>query len=218
MSDTSAGANKAETTTSADSVHKIAQTAAIYLGIIGSVVGYFVTWDREIQAKKFAEVKAAEARENEALARQLEARVPLLKLRQERYIEICQVVVTLVAIKPNDTSDETIQKAKQRFRELYLMELAIVESPEVAGQMVALAKQIDPTLLELTPPQQSALKLAEALRKSFGGDVALELPMPAPARARHRNDPEHWHYVSGRGGEEAPSNAKSPKPSTPTIT
>lgn len=180
MSDTSAGANKAETATSADSVHKIAQTVAIYLGIIGSVVGYFVTWDREIQAKKFAEVKAAEARENEALARQVEARVPLLKLRQERYIEICQVVATLVAIKPNDTSDETIQKSKQRFRELYLIELAIVESPEVAGQMVALAKQIDPTLLELTPPQQSALKLAEALRKSFGGDVGLELPMPAP--------------------------------------
>ena len=57
--------------------------------------------------------------------------------------------------------------AHRRFRELYVAELTMVESPEVAGKMVELAKKIDPGLVLLDAKQRAALDLAGALKKSF---------------------------------------------------
>ena len=163
----------AETPTSADIWHKRAQTIGIFVSILGSTIAYCVTWAKEIEARKAAETATA-------TARKIEARRPFLDLRQQRYVEIGQVVATLVASPPSDPENETIRKARQRFRELYIIELSMVESPVVEAEMKALAKQIDPTLVELDRSQRRALDLAHALRDSFSGDFGLELPPPEP--------------------------------------
>ncbi len=54
-----------------------------------------------------------------------------------------------------------------RFRELYVAELSMVEPPQVESKMVQLARQIDPSLLNLNPAQKATYELAHALRDSF---------------------------------------------------
>lgn len=142
----------AEAPTRVDSWFKFAQTISIIIGIVISVVSYF------------------SARAKESLARQIEAQAPFLKLRQERYVEIGEVVATLVTHKPE--SDE-YESAKTRFRGLYIMQLTMVESPEVAMRMVQLAQEIDPTLLELNTKERKALNLAGALQRSFCSDLGM---------------------------------------------
>ena len=64
-------------------------------------------------------------------------------------------------------SQKELASAKRRFRELYVAELSMVESPEVEAKMVVLALETDPSLKQLNPAQDAAYKLAHALRDSF---------------------------------------------------
>lgn len=141
-----------ETPTRVDNWLKFAQTISIIIGIVVSAVSYY------------------SARAKEALARQIEAQAPFLKLRQERYVEIGEVVATLVSHAPE--SDE-YAIAKTRFRGLYIMQLTMVESPEVATRMVQLADEIDPTLRKLNTKERRALNLAGALQRSFCSDLGM---------------------------------------------
>ena len=50
----------------------------------------------------------------------------------------------------------------------------MVESPEVASQMVKLARFVDPKLLELQPQERIALDLAGALQRSFSSDLGMQ--------------------------------------------
>ncbi len=143
----------AEAPTRVDSWFKFAQTISIIIGIVISVVSYF------------------SARAKEALARQIEAQAPFLKLRQERYVEIGEVVATLVSHAPE--SDE-YASAKTRFRGLYIMQLTMIESPEVATRMFELGDEIDPTLRKLNTKDRKAFDLARALQRSFCGDLCME--------------------------------------------
>jgi hypothetical protein len=104
-------------------------------------------------------------REKEAAARQLEAAKPFLELRQKLYLEALKAAAVLV--NPETHTADELQAAKKRFRELYVAELSMVETRGVEMQMVALARQIDPDLLKLTPPQSAAYDLAHVLRDSF---------------------------------------------------
>ncbi len=121
-------------------------------------------------ASRLAIVSYYSAREKEALARQIEAQAPFLKLRQERYVEIGRVVATLVSHKPES---EEYTTALTRFRVLYIVQLTMVETPEVAQEMVNLAREIDPSLLKLDNKGRIELKLAGALQRSFGSDLGI---------------------------------------------
>ncbi|MFO0941762.1 MAG: hypothetical protein U0930_13480 [Pirellulales bacterium] len=135
-----------------DAWSKLIQALSVIIGVAVSVVTYY------------------SAREKEALARQIEAQAPFLKLRQERYVEIGQVVATLVSHEPQT---KEYASALTRFRELYIIQLTMVESPEVASKMVELAHEIDPSLLNLKKSERIALGLAGALQRSFCGDLGM---------------------------------------------
>src|SRR5262249_26053223 len=106
-----------------------------------------------------------DARQKEAIARQIEAAKPFLQLRQTLYTEAVKAAAVLT--NPGTHTSDELTAAKRRFRELYVAELSMVEAPEVEAKMVALAKQIDPELTQLTPAQSAAYSLAHALRDSF---------------------------------------------------
>jgi hypothetical protein len=68
--------------------------------------------------------------------------------------------------------------ARKRFRDLYVAELSMVESPEVASKMIKLASVIDPPLAELTPAQNAAYHLSKALRDSYVSSWGLDKENP----------------------------------------
>ncbi len=74
--------------------------------------------------------------------------------------------------------------AQERFRQLYVAELSMVESPDVEGRMVELAPAVAPELGNLNDAQLAALHLAHALRdslrESWGRDTIPRQPDTAP--------------------------------------
>jgi hypothetical protein len=68
---------------------------------------------------------------------------------------------------PEIYSKEELQSARKRFRQLYLVELSMVESGRVESQMVEFAKVVDPALTKLTAAQKAAYDLAHGLADSF---------------------------------------------------
>ena len=113
--------------------------------------------------------KEAEARNKEAEARVIEAERPLRELRRTVYLEAVKTAAVIAT--PEGRTAKEITKAKHRFRELYVAELTMVEDPSVEAKMVALARAVDPTLLDLNPGQQAALELAKALRNSYANPL-----------------------------------------------
>lgn len=123
------------------------QVLSVVVGVVMSVLSFNVT------------------RQKEAEARAIEAEKPLFELRRAIYIETIKVAAVIAT--PQGHSPEDIQKARRRFRELYVAELSMVEDGEVEQRMKDFAEEIDPELLLLTPPQKAALRLSHALRDSF---------------------------------------------------
>jgi hypothetical protein len=116
-------------------------------------------------------------RKKEAEARKLEAARPFLQLRQNLYTEAVKAAATLA--NPPIHTEEEINAARRRFRDLYVAELSMVEAPGVEHEMMKLAEQIDPELLTFTPAQTAAYDLAHALRNSFVSEWQLRDEMPA---------------------------------------
>lgn len=105
------------------------------------------------------------ARVKEADARALEADKPFVELRRCVYLEA--VKTAAIIANPEGRTQDELDKAKRRFRELYVAELTMVEDPAVASSMVHLAQAIDPELTQLSPAQTAALRLAEALKAGY---------------------------------------------------
>ncbi|HEY2987226.1 MAG TPA: hypothetical protein VGL11_05845 [Candidatus Binatia bacterium] len=106
-------------------------------------------------------------REKEAEARRAEAMKPLVELRQKLYVEAARAAAVLA--DPGVYSKNEILSARKRFRQLYIVELSMVESGQVESQMVDFAKIVDPTLTKLTEAQRAAYNLAHGLASSFVG-------------------------------------------------
>ncbi len=123
------------------------QVLSVVAGVVISILSFNATRDKE-----------AEARRTEAMK-------PFLQIRQERYMEAVKSAAVLA--DPDTHNADELLAAKKRFRELYIAELSMVESPEVEGSMVGLATAVDPELITLTPAQQADYNLAHALRDSF---------------------------------------------------
>jgi hypothetical protein len=101
-------------------------------------------------------------RRKEARTRQIEASTPFLETRQRLYVETAKVAAILA--NPDTHTPQELAAARKRFRELYIVELSMVESEEVEEQMVAFAKLVDPELAGLTEAQSAAYEVAHALR------------------------------------------------------
>ncbi len=110
------------------------------------------------------------SRLKEAEARKLEADKPFVELRRRTYLETVKTAAVIAT--PEGRSPDELAKAKQRFRELYVAELTMVEDRKVSERMVALATAVDPELRNLTDGQQAALDLAMALRTGYANSHA----------------------------------------------
>ncbi len=106
-----------------------------------------------------------QTRLKEAAAREIEAARPFYTLRQSLYTEAIQAAGVMAS--PEVHTEDEIAQSRKRFRELYIGELSMVEAREVESQMVALAKAIDPDLLQMNDAQRATYNLAHALRDSF---------------------------------------------------
>ena len=105
------------------------------------------------------------ARLKEAEARALEADKPFVELRRCVYLEAVKTVAIIA--NPEGRTQDELDKAKRRFRELYVAELTMVEDSAVASRMVSLAQAVDPELTQLSQPQMAALQLAQALKAGY---------------------------------------------------
>ena len=119
------------------------------------------------------------ARLKEAEARALEADKPFVELRRCVYLEAVKTVAIIA--NPEGRTQDELDKAKRRFRELYVAELTMVEDSDVASRMVSLAQAVDPELINLSPQQVAALQLAQALKAGYTNPHAVAGPRK-PAR------------------------------------
>ena len=131
-----------------------AQVASVVVGVVISVLSFNATRDKEAEARR------------------LEAARPFLQLRQNIYTEAVKAAAVLG--NPEVHTVEELATAKKRFRALYVAELSMVESQEVAAKMVALASVIDPPLAAFTPAQQAAYNLSHALRDTYVSSWGLD--------------------------------------------
>lgn len=106
-----------------------------------------------------------QTRLKEAAAREIEAAKPFFTLRQNLYTEAIKAAAVLA--NPAVHTEDEITKSRKRFRELYIGELSMVEEQRVESQMVALARVIDPELLNMNEAQRATYDLAHALRDTF---------------------------------------------------
>ncbi len=130
-----------------ETIAKTVQVVSVVVGVVISVLSFNAT------------------REKEAEARRIEASKPFLELRQKLYMEAVKAAAVLA--NREGYSEQEVASAKRRFRELYVAELSMVESPEVEARMVDLASKTDQSLTPLNPAQKAAYDLAHALRDSF---------------------------------------------------
>jgi hypothetical protein len=137
-----------------ETASKLVQVLAVVSGVVVSVLSF-----------NGARLKEAEAREKEAQIRRIEADKPFVELRQKLYRETLENAAILA--NADIHSAEEVEKARKRFRNLYVAELSMVENPKVAGAMVHLAKAVDPQLVNMNEQQRAALSLAHTIGASF---------------------------------------------------
>ena len=142
----------AEPKTRLELIASTVQVLSVVVGVVLSVFSFNLT------------------RQKEADARRLEAEKPLAELRRTIYLEAAKTAAIIA--NPIERPASDVAAAKRRFRELYVSELAMVETPDVEAKMVDLAGAVDPELRSLTPAQVAALKLARALKESYNSPAA----------------------------------------------
>ena len=130
-----------------DAVVKTVQVISVVVGVVISVRSFNAT------------------RNKEADARRAEAMRPFVELRQKSYLDAAHAAAIMA--DPGVYSRDELQAARKRFRQLYIVELSMVESGDVESKMVEFATVVDPTLIKMTDAQSAAYKLAHSLAASF---------------------------------------------------
>jgi hypothetical protein len=130
-----------------ETMAKTVQVLSVVVGVVISVLSFNATRDKEAEARR------------------IEASKPFLELRQRLYMEAVKAAAVLA--NREGYSEKELASARRRFRELYVAELSMVESPEVEERMAHLAATVDPSLRPLNPAQKAAYDLSHALRSSF---------------------------------------------------
>ena len=131
----------------ADAVLKTVQLISVVVGVVISIWSF------------------NETRNKEAEARRAEAMKPFVELRQKTYLDAAHAAAIMA--DPGSYSKDELRNARKRFRQLYIVELSMVESGDVESKMVDFAKVADPTLTTLTKAQRAAYNLAHGLAASY---------------------------------------------------
>jgi hypothetical protein len=153
-SDSDSSESKSTKATAVDIAAKLIQTLSIVIGVVLSVLSF-----------NHARNMESHARTAEAEKRKAEAARPFLEIRQKLYLETVHAAAVLT--NPQVHSEEEVKLSRQRFRDLYVAELSLVEGFGVESHMRDLAEVIDPELLQMTRAQIAAFELAHALRDSL---------------------------------------------------
>ncbi len=165
------------------------QVLSVVVGVVISVLSWHSTATkdaearvaeasaRQVEARRYSDQRSDIAREQRA-----EAAKPFLELRQNLYLQALRAAGVLA--NPDVHSTVELERARKRFTELYVAELSMVEARDVEGQMVDLARAIDPGLLSMTQGQLATYKLAHAIRdslvRSWGVDQQIATGEKAP--------------------------------------
>ena len=149
----------AEPKTKLELVTSMVQMMSVVIGVVMSVLSFNASHEKD-----------AEARKKEAEARVVEAERPFRELRRSVYLEAIKTAAVIAT--PDGRAKDEVDKAKRKFRELYVAELTMVEDRTVEAKMVALARAVAPDLLHLNEGQHAALELAKALRSSYSNPTA----------------------------------------------
>jgi hypothetical protein len=137
-----------------DSISKMVQVVSVVIGAVISVLSFNATRQHDIDV------------------RNREIQKPFLELRQKLYLEALKTAAVLAT--PEEHPKTELTAARQRFRELYVAELSMVEPLQVEQQMMNLARQIDPELLNMNGTQSATYHLAHALRDTFAADWGVK--------------------------------------------
>ena len=113
-----------------------------------------------------------ETRRKDTEARVIEANKPFFELRQKLYTDAVRQAGILA--NQDGHKEEEVKTARLRFRELYVTELSMVESPGVESAMKHFAETVDPELRNLSNPQAAGYQLAHALRDSFVASLGVK--------------------------------------------
>lgn len=135
-------------------ISKTVQVVSIVAGVVISLLSFNQARQQE-----------AHARTVEAEKQKVEAAKDFLSLRQRLYLETVQQAGVLS--NPEVHTKDEVEKARKRFRQLYVAELSMIEAAGVEQAMRQLAQEIDPALVPMTPKQAAAYKLSHALRDSL---------------------------------------------------
>ncbi len=146
---------------STNSIQNTVQVLGVVTGIVISILSFNETRRKD-----------ADARLKDTEARVIEANKPFFELRQKLYSDAVKQAGILA--NPGGHKPEEVSTAKQRFRELYVTELSMVESPGVETAMMAFAKTVEPELLKLNDAQTAAYNLSHALRDSYVASLGVK--------------------------------------------
>jgi hypothetical protein len=155
-----------------DQLTKLAQTVAVVIGVVISVLSFNATREKEALARENeakSRVEESKNRELEAsryvAQRKAEAAKPFIALQYQTYLDALKTAAQLA--NKSQLPEPEIAAARKRFRELYVAELSFVEDKKVEGAMKAFAEVTDTELLSFTEEQKAAYRLAHALRDSL---------------------------------------------------
>jgi hypothetical protein len=139
---------------SLNNIQSTVQVLAVVAGVVVSILSF------------------NETRRKDTEARVIDANKPFFELRQKLYTDAVKQAGILA--NPNVHKPEEVNAARQRFRELYVTELSMVETQGVEKAMVDFAMIVDPKLLQFDDTQNAAYNLAHALRDSYIASAGLK--------------------------------------------
>ncbi len=145
----------------ANKILNTVQVLAVAAGIVISILSFNETRRKD-----------ADEHLRDIDARIVEANKPFFDLRQKLYIDAARQAGILA--NPGDHTPSELKAARQRFRDLYVIELSMVESEGVEAAMVAFAKKVDPKILTLNDTQTAAYELAHALPDSYVNSLGVK--------------------------------------------
>lgn len=147
-----------------ETISSLIQVVSVVAGVVISVLSFNQAREQEAKTREL-EIKKYNDQRNDELRRQrIEAAKPFLDMRQKRYADAIQQAGILA--NPDTHTKAELDKAKQRFQELYWADLGLVEDSSVAGAMFDLSQKLGLNS-EPTDAQRLSLDLAHKLRDSL---------------------------------------------------
>ncbi len=136
-----------------------------FLGFAGTIATIYIQFEAFIAEQKAQQQASRDQGDRDALARANEYKKQFFEKQLDFFAQACQAAGT-ITFAPIDSTE--FKDARAKFEELYWGRLAIVESNQVAGQMVAFRDALQTLISAKSDDEQKAAR--EKLR-----DISLDL-------------------------------------------